>query len=257
MTTWRTSAKRRYSKKPRRMSEAALAGFRESAKTLGRRASTGDLEDSFDEYEMAFARLAASRRAASLPKGHKYAMAAPVYVYRGDITRLPERYGAIVNAARPLLEGGGGVDGAIHAAAGESVLREIIELKESGAIDDETETGGAVITNAGRLRADYVVHVVGPVYSNQDSVEELDSKRELLSLAYTNALELADAWGAKSIAFPLVSSGAYGWPLDDAAEVAVNAVLESGTQIPVTFVGRSSETVDNIEYALDYAFEGA
>ncbi len=129
----------------------------------------------------------------------------------GDITK--QDTDAIVNAANKSLRGGGGVDGAIHRAGGPKILEECI--KTGGC-----ETGGAVITTGGNLRARYVIHTVGPVYR-----DGLHNEPRLLENAYKNCLKLASSKGIKNIAFPSISTGAYGYPLEDAAEIALGTAI--------------------------------
>ncbi|MBI4844698.1 MAG: O-acetyl-ADP-ribose deacetylase [Nitrospirae bacterium] len=130
----------------------------------------------------------------------------------GDITK--QDTDAIVNAANKTLRGGGGVDGAIHRAGGPKILEECIKI-------GRCETGGAVITSGGNLKAKFVVHTVGPVYR-----DGLHRDPELLSNAYANCLKLASSKGIKSIAFPSISTGAYGYPVEDAAEIALKTVID-------------------------------
>ena len=132
-----------------------------------------------------------------------------------DITT--ERVDAIVNAANPGLLGGGGVDGAIHAAGGPEILAECRRLKADlpGGL---LTRGQAVATTGGRLPARWVIHTAGPVY------EPTKDRSSILRSCYVQSLLLADTLGATSIAFPAISAGVYGWPLDDAARIAVSAV---------------------------------
>jgi O-acetyl-ADP-ribose deacetylase (regulator of RNase III) len=136
---------------------------------------------------------------------------------RGDITR--ERVDAIVNAANSSLLGGGGVDGAIHRAGGPEILAECKRLRATS-LPDGLPTGDAVATTAGRLDARWVIHTVGPVHSTRED------RSALLASAYRRSLEVAEEIGARSIAFPAVSAGVYGWPADDAARVAVQTTRD-------------------------------
>jgi O-acetyl-ADP-ribose deacetylase (regulator of RNase III) len=134
---------------------------------------------------------------------------------RGDITQVDAD--VIVNAANPGLLGGGGVDGAIHRAGGPEILAECRAIA-SGLPDHRLPRGQAVATTAGRLPARWVVHTAGPIWSaTQD-------RSAVLRSCYAESLRLADRLGAHSIAFPAISAGVYGWPLDDAARQAVAGV---------------------------------
>jgi O-acetyl-ADP-ribose deacetylase (regulator of RNase III) len=127
----------------------------------------------------------------------------------GDITA--QEVDGIVNAANSRLAGGGGVDGAIHRAGGPAIMEETRRRYPDGC-----PTGSAVITGAGALRAKYVIHAVGPVWRGGDSGEA-----ELLANAYRTALDLAAKHGCQSVAFPALSTGAYRYPLDHAAHLAI------------------------------------
>ena len=129
----------------------------------------------------------------------------------GDITR--QDTDAIVNAANKSLRGGGGVDGAIHRAGGTKILDECIQI-------GGCETGEAVITTGGNLNAAYVIHTVGPVYR-----DGLHGEPGLLENAYRNSLKVASSKGLKSIAFPSISTGAYRYPLEEAAEIALKTAI--------------------------------
>jgi O-acetyl-ADP-ribose deacetylase (regulator of RNase III) len=139
-----------------------------------------------------------------------------VNLVSGDITRIPAD--AIVNAANSALAGGGGVDGAIHRAGGPSIMAELDGIR---AKIGRCPTGSAVATGAGRLPARYVLHAVGPVYRDGKHGEP-----ELLASCYRTCLALAEERGAASVTFPAISAGVYGYPLDDAAEVALREVME-------------------------------
>jgi O-acetyl-ADP-ribose deacetylase (regulator of RNase III) len=138
-----------------------------------------------------------------------------IEIVRGDIT--DERVDAIVNAANSSLLGGGGVDGAIHRAGGPSILEACRELRAT-TLPDGLPTGQAVATTAGDLRAEWVIHTVGPVWSARED------RTELLQNAYRSSLRVARELGAATVAFPAISAGIYGWPMDDAARIAVSTV---------------------------------
>ena len=139
-----------------------------------------------------------------------------VCLIQGDITNVTAD--AIVNAANSSLMGGGGVDGTIHRRGGPKILE---ECKVIRAVDwpEGLPTGKAVITSAGNLKAKYVIHTVGPVWEGGSHHES-----ELLADAYRNSLELAVSKALGSIAFPSISTGAYGYPIDDASKIALNTV---------------------------------
>jgi O-acetyl-ADP-ribose deacetylase len=136
----------------------------------------------------------------------------------GDITEAP--VDAVVNAANSSLLGGGGVDGAIHRRGGPAILAACRALR-AGPYRDGLPAGAAVATTAGELPARWVIHTVGPVYS------EREDRSAVLASAYRASLRVAAEVGARSVAFPAVSAGAYGWPLAAAARIAVGAVRET------------------------------
>lgn len=142
-----------------------------------------------------------------------------IELVRGDITT--QDVDAVVNAANPGLLGGGGVDGAIHAAAGPELLDACRRLRAT-TFPAGLPTGEAVATTAGRLAARWVIHTVGPVYPREPD------PAPLLAAAYGSSLRVADELGARSVAFPSISTGAYAYPLDEAAPVALRAVAQAG-----------------------------
>lgn len=139
-----------------------------------------------------------------------------------DITEIDAD--AIVNAANSSLLGGGGVDGAIHRRGGPEILAACQELRRTQ-YPDGLPTGQAVATTAGRLPARWVIHTVGPVYAKSED------RSELLASAYRESLRVADELGARTVAFPAISAGIYGWPLDDAARIAVSTVRSADTSV--------------------------
>ena len=141
-----------------------------------------------------------------------------VRVSVGDVTR--EAVDAVVNAANSTIMGGGGVDGAIHRAGGPSILEECRELRRT-LYPEGLPAGEAVITGGGLLPARFVIHTVGPVYGREGGREA-----ELLASAYRNSLALAASRGLGSVAFPSISTGAYGYPREEAAAVASRATAE-------------------------------
>ncbi len=147
---------------------------------------------------------------------HKTVNGKTIRLLRGDITR--EDVDAIVNAANSSLMGGGGVDGAIHRAGGAEILE---ECKQIRALQGQLPAGQAVITGGGKLKARHVIHTVGPVWYGGGSNEE-----ETLASAYRESLRLAAQYDLKTVAFPSISTGAYGFPLDKAAPIAISTASE-------------------------------
>lgn len=163
----------------------------------------------------------------------------------GDITG--QQVDAIVNAANRALAGGGGVDAAIHRAAGIVMYEECRALRQTPEYRDGLPTGQAVATSGGSLPAKWVIHTVGPIYAG--AAAALD-QAELLRACYVNSLAVADRLGARSIAFPLISAGAYRWPPADAVEQALAALRGSATAVRsarlVLFDVRTFELADRL-----------
>ena len=139
-----------------------------------------------------------------------------VRLVRGDITH--QKTDAVVNAANSSLMGGGGVDGAIHRAGGPAILSECMEIRRTR-YPDGLPTGEAVITSGGNLRARHVIHTVGPVWRGGGSDEE-----KLLANTYRSSLRVAYENGLRTIAFPSISTGVYGYPMEKATRTALSAV---------------------------------
>ncbi|WP_371668329.1 O-acetyl-ADP-ribose deacetylase [Streptomyces sp. NBC_00289] len=145
-----------------------------------------------------------------------------ITLVRGDITR--ESVDAIVNAANSSLLGGGGVDGAIHRRGGPAILADCRKLRASH-YGKGLATGRAVATTAGDLDARWVIHTVGPRFSREED------RSALLASCYRESLRVADEPGARTVAFPAVSAGIYGWPVEDAARIAVETVRATATSV--------------------------
>jgi O-acetyl-ADP-ribose deacetylase (regulator of RNase III) len=161
----------------------------------------------------------------------------------GDLTQVD--VDVVVNAANPGLLGGGGVDGAIHRAGGPAILEECRAVKERlpGGL---LPRGQAVATTAGRLPARWVVHTAGPIWSAEQD------RSAVLRSCYTESLRVADGLGARSVAFPAISAGVYGWPMEDAAVQAVAGVraAEAEHLQEVLFVLRDERALAAFEAAL-------
>ncbi|WP_327108749.1 O-acetyl-ADP-ribose deacetylase [Nonomuraea glycinis] len=145
-----------------------------------------------------------------------------ITLVRGDITE--QQVDAVVNAANSSLMGGGGVDGAIHRRGGPEILQACRDLR-AARYGKGLPTGQAVATTAGRLPARWVVHTVGPVHSTTED------RSHLLASCYRESLRVASSLGAATVAFPAISTGIYGWPLDDGARVALRTVRAAGTLV--------------------------
>ena len=142
-----------------------------------------------------------------------------VVISVGDITR--EDVDAVVNAANGTLMGGGGVDGAIHRAGGPAILEECRNIRATR-YPDGLPTGGAVLTTAGNMPARHVIHTVGPVYGSGGS-----DKAEMLAQCYRNSLALAAGDGLATVAFPAISTGIFGYPMEEAAAVSSRAIEDA------------------------------
>jgi O-acetyl-ADP-ribose deacetylase len=165
-----------------------------------------------------------------------------ILLLEGDITE--QAVDAIVNAANGSLMGGGGVDGAIHRAGGPAILEACKRLRAER-YPDGLPTGEAVATTAGELPARWVIHTVGPVYSTSENPSGL------LASCHTRSLEVADELGARRVAFPAISAGVYGYPLEEAAPIAVAAARNADTDVEeVRFVLFNRRALDAFRAAL-------
>jgi O-acetyl-ADP-ribose deacetylase len=175
-------------------------------------------------------------------RGRYHAPVPRIKLVQGDITE--ERVDAVVNAANSSLLGGGGVDGAIHRKGGAAILRECREIRRT-AHPDGLPTGKAVATSAGNLPARWVIHTVGPVFSRSED------RSDMLASCHAEALRVADELRASSVAFPAISTGVYGYPLELAAPVAIRAVMGSETKVEeVRFVLYGEVAFRAFEHAL-------
>jgi len=167
-----------------------------------------------------------------------------IVLLEGDITE--QHVDAVVNAANATLLGGGGVDGAIHRRGGPAILEECRRIRATE-WPDGLPTGNAVATTGGALPARWVIHTVGPLYAKRED------RSGLLASCHFESLRVADELGAGTVAFPAISTGVYGYPLDEAAPVAIGAVRTADTAVQeVRFVlfGRDALT------AFERAFDG-
>ena len=161
----------------------------------------------------------------------------------GDLTE--HEVDAIVNAANGSLMGGGGVDGAIHRAGGPTILEECKQLRATD-WPDGLPTGRAAATTGGRLPARWVIHTVGPVYA------KTEDRSALLASCHTESLGVADELGARTVAFPAISTGVYGYPVEEAAPVAIGAVRGAETNVQeVRFVLFGRDAYQAFERALE------
>ncbi|MFI1496201.1 O-acetyl-ADP-ribose deacetylase [Streptomyces platensis] len=149
-------------------------------------------------------------------------MSTSLTLIQGDITE--QAVDAVVNAANSSLLGGGGVDGAIHRRGGPEILDECRDLR-AAQYGRGLPTGQAVATTAGRLPARWVIHTVGPVWAKSED------RSELLASCYRESLRVADELGARTVAFPAISTGVYRWPMEEAARIAVETVRDAETAV--------------------------
>ena len=172
-------------------------------------------------------------------------MAPKITLEQGDITE--QDVDAIVNAANSSLMGGGGVDGAIHRKGGREILLECQKLR-STTLEQGLPPGKAVSTTGGNLKAQWVIHTVGPVFNKNED------RSRILASCHTESLRVADELGARTVAFPAISTGVYGYPLELAAPVAIKAVRSAPTQVEeVLFVLFDKAAYDAFSKALDSA----
>jgi O-acetyl-ADP-ribose deacetylase (regulator of RNase III) len=166
-----------------------------------------------------------------------------ITLVQGDITE--QDVDAVVNAANSTLMGGGGVDGAIHRRGGPEILEECRRVR-SERYPDGLPTGRAVATTGGNLQARWVIHTVGPVYAKRED------RSGLLASCHTESLRVADELGARTVAFPAISTGVYGYPVEEAAQIAIRAVRETDTGVEeVRFVLFDRATDDAFREALN------
>ena len=169
-------------------------------------------------------------------------MAPKITLEQGDITE--QDVDAIVNAANSSLMGGGGVDGAIHRKGGREILLECQKLR-STTLEQGLPPGKAVSTTGGNLKAKWVIHTVGPVFNKNED------RSRILASCHTESLRVADELGARKVAFPAISTGVYGYPLEKAAPVAIKAVRSAPTSVEeVRFVLFDGSAYEAFEKAL-------
>lgn len=167
-----------------------------------------------------------------------------ITIVRRDITTL--EVDVVVNAANSGLLGGGGVDGAIHAVGGPEILAACKEIRRTR-LPDGLPTGQAVATTAGQLPARWVVHTVGPVWNQNED------RSALLVNCYENSLRVARELGARSVAFPLISAGVYGWPIADAAQIAVSVVRRiEHNDLEISLVAFGDDAFERLREALGH-----
>ena len=165
-----------------------------------------------------------------------------ILLVRGDITE--QDADAIVNAANSSLMGGGGVDGAIHRRGGPAILEECKRIRAEH-YPDGLPTGHAVATTAGDLPARWVIHTVGPVYAKSED------RSHLLASCHTQSLNVADELGARTVAFPAISTGVYGYPVEEAAPVAIESIQSTDTAVEeVRFILFDQASYDAFDRAL-------
>jgi O-acetyl-ADP-ribose deacetylase (regulator of RNase III) len=198
------------------------------------------------QFAQAFGRIRVRIPHADLPKRggrpRPWGVMPRITLVEGDLTTEP--VDVVVNAANSSLLGGGGVDGAIHRRGGPEILEACKELRATS-LPEGLPTGQAVATTAGRLAARWVVHTVGPVYAKRED------RSGLLAACHVESLRVADELGARTVAFPAISCGIYGYPLEEAAPVAVASVRQADTRVEeVRFVLRGAEAVAAWERAL-------
>jgi O-acetyl-ADP-ribose deacetylase len=166
-----------------------------------------------------------------------------IVLLEGDITE--QRVDAVVNAANSTLLGGGGVDGAIHRRGGPAILEECKQIRATG-WPEGLPTGHAVATTGGALSARWVIHTVGPVYAKRED------RSGLLASCHIESLRVADELGAGTVAFPAISTGVYGYPLDAAAPVAIESIRTTDTEVhEVRFVLFGRDALVAFERALE------